>query len=215
MSIKLGFYDFFAFTIPGSIYLIELFYVFKSFNVFKMEYISSNLSIGQILTVAIFSYVIGHIFYPLSTNFVSFFIRKEFSVQEYNKLVKRRSEISFNFKANDWVILLAKIRSDSIDQAVDIERLNALHIMLKNTSFAFILFSIIELIQLFIYKFIFLHLGFAIVSIYISIILIIQSNKYKRWFFSLIFQTIIARSSDYSDFVRENKEKKNKAKPKK
>jgi len=96
---------------------------------------------------------------------------------------------------DDWHILLAFLRSKNMELAREIERHLASSIMLRNVSFGFFLLTAISLIKYF--------LGWDLLDIFsslawftLSLLMIRESIKSRRWYYDTILSTIVAQRID-------------------
>jgi len=76
--------------------------------------------------------------------------------------------------------------------AQDIDKFNVTNIMLRNSSFGFLIFAIIFMVEFFLDGYSSNYAIFSISCLIISIILVRQSVKFATWFYQSIFQTLIA-----------------------
>ncbi len=204
MASKIGIYEFFAYTVPGALYIITILYILNLFNIIVIDTKLYSLTLIQFLFFVSFSYIIGHIFDQVcNTIWYRFFkINHEESTLKYFKDNFPKFEIKFN--ANDWPLLLAYLRKENMDIVYDIEKFNASAILLKNISFAFIILSIAHILHLIFIKFTpvnFILILFFFIS---SIISMNKSLIFNKWFSAITYESIIARNLSISDFI-ENK----------
>jgi hypothetical protein len=114
---------------------------------------------------------------------------------------KKHPHLEIRFKAHEWPILLAYARQENMDIAANIERFNATFIMLRNISFALLLFAVVQVCQLIIHNFPIIHAILILIFLTLFIVALREAVKYNRWFYSIIYETIIARNQDLSDFL--------------
>ena len=202
MSIKIGIYDFFAYTIPGVFYLFTIAYLCTIFGLVAIDVQSlDNLSTLQVLVLAILAYIIGMIFDPITNLWCRFFKPTNMSKVVLDEFKERHTDLEIKFQARDWPVLLAYLKQENVDITTDIERHNATNIMLRNISFNLIVLSIIQVIQYIQTSFLVLNLILCLALLVSSIIAGREGAKRSRWFYSTIYEAIAARSLESSDLL--------------
>lgn len=193
MNIGLGVYDIFSRIIPGGFYL----FVFVQFAVvmgwLKLDWkILNDASILSSVGILLVAYIIGAGMDRVGSNWHRLFRKRGMS----NRILKEFKENhadkwELDFDDRDWPILMYFIRIHNPDVADGIDRNNALCIMLRNLSFGLFLLSVTELVQakktgewIILIPVIFL--------VFLSIQIAIQAKVLRTWFYSGIFQAILA-----------------------
>lgn len=191
MSIRMGIYDFFAYTIPGGLYLLAALYVITRLKPLNIDLM--RVSILQALFFAIASYVVGIILDPLAKYLWYDRFKPEDVLSEVRAEMNRRNDqISFPDVKIDWYVLLAYIRHQNMEMAVEIERINATKIMMRNVSFVLLLYAALPLIDLAIYGFSVWQAIVIVVCLLGSILSLKQALKFGAWFYGGIFETVAA-----------------------
>jgi len=106
-----------------------------------------------------------------------------------------------DFKEDDWPILLALIRTKNLELAGEIERHNALSIMLRNVSVGLLLMAINGLIQ-FIISRNSIYIATTLTFLVVSVLIILESVKFRAWFYGRIFETMIAYRINLEDSIK-------------
>lgn len=192
MSIRLSIYDFFAYTIPGSLYLFIIGYICSQFGLLQIDLLNFTPSLFLILVIAGSAYILGMIFEPLAKAWYRLFTPKNLPEKVLKKYQENRPHIVVEFKATDWPILMAYIRRESIELAEYIERDNAYNLMLRSLSLGFALLAITQAIQ-FALTLSVLYVGIAVICAFASIISLKFSLTFAKWFYLLIYETTTAR----------------------
>jgi len=193
MTIRIGIYDFFAYTIPGAVYLSAVVYLLHTFQVVSIDFAFADLSIIHIVVVAFLSYITGFIFDPIPTPlWERLFGLKDTSEKVLDKFKQDHPCLDIKFRGSAWPILLAYIRRESVDVASDIEKFNAIAKMFKNVSFGFFVFSVIWIIQAL--RTNLWPLILALTFLLLSLVAARQGAKFKRWFYSMIYEATVASS---------------------
>jgi len=208
MSITVSIYDFFAYTIPGGVYLFAIIYACATFGIVTIDYQSLNsLSATQITAGAILAYILGLLLDQFAKYWYRLFKPKNVAQAVLDGLKVKHPEVDMKFRGKDWAVLIAYLRRERADAALDIERLNASHIMLKNVSFGLVILSIIQLAQT-------IQMNFPVWSLILCAALVVasviagrQAAKFNKWFYSANYEAIIARGIDISDLIVRKQEK--------
>ena len=191
MSIRMGIYDFFAYTIPGGLYLLAALYVITRLTPLNIDLMRA--SIVQALFFAIASYVIGIVLDPLAKYLWYARFEPEDVLSEVRaEMNKRNDQISFPDVKIDWYVLLAYIRRHNMDMAVEIERFKTIEIMMRNVSFALLLYAALPIIDLIAYGYSTWQGLFALGSLLGCILAVKQALKFDKWFYAGIFETVAA-----------------------
>lgn len=193
MNIRISIYDFFANTIPGSVYLFIIVYIFSQFGVIQFSLTTFDPSLSQIILIAGIAYIVGLIFGSLARAWYGLFRPNNFPEKVLKGFQERRPHVDIKFHATDWAILLAYIRQENPDIAERIDRDNASNLMLRSLSLAFFIFAIEQAIQFFLSPILTLHLVLSILFVISSIIMGRLSVRFASWFYLQIYEATIAR----------------------
>ncbi len=150
MTIQLGLFDVFTYTIPGSLYLALITYIgerFGWFNVSGLKDVPSLVLIGGLL---IFSYIVGFVADPVAAQLDRWLrhwkaehqsdVRETFMEQVPG--VDRRS-----YAMADPYLLLALAETTQKEAALEISRLRATGLMLRNCSVPFLFASVVSIVE--------------------------------------------------------------------
>ena len=221
MSVSLGIYDFFAYIIPGLLYLFT-FNEFLRVIGWKFINIGMLLQVGQTpnitfaILILIVAYLAGHILEPLAYYFYCEFIynlrhkRKVYDKQlQYMK--ERYPNLNIRFNPKDWNILFAFIRQRNFDMAKILDKFQADSIMLRNIAFGSLILTLI-------YTGSFFSTGVWIILLiasgifFISLLAINKSNKFRTWFYSGVFEASIEYGTSLEEVAaftsNQNREKR-------
>jgi hypothetical protein len=202
MSIQFGIYDFFAYAVPGGLYLFSLIYILSVFTGTKFDFaVLSNLSIVSIVLIVIPAYIIGLVVDRIAVFWYRNFEPKQLAELVLEKFKKEHSNLEFKFQGKDWAILIAYLQREKPETTSEIHRFNAIHIMLKNASFNFVILAITSIVLFFLHKFEWVQLIIGISCIVASIISARQAVRFKRWSYSANFEAVIAKSLEQDDLI--------------
>jgi hypothetical protein len=197
MSINLGVYDFFAYIIPGLLYL----YVFNEFLRsigFKFVDITTWLQPGQapnsIFTIPllILAYIVGQIFDILAFRFYLEFIyrlrhKRKIPDKQLQYLKERNPNLDIRFESKDWTIMFTLLRGRNVEIARIIDKYQVDSIMLRNIAFGLLLLSVID-IGMFFSTGLWTWFVVALVIFLFSLLAINKSNQFRTWFYTAIFE---------------------------
>jgi len=221
MSINLGIYDFFSFTVPGLLYL----YAFnefsrsigwKYFDVYS--WIASNPTPSFIFIALIFTvpYLIGHLMDPVSQKFLDAFSNFRSRSGKNNWLMfsikGRYPNLNIAFESKDRTLLFALIRQRNIEMARILDGFSSNSIMLRNTAFGLVLLFVANVI-LFISTKNLDCLFIALIALVLCLLSAINSIQYREWFVKDIFRASLEYGANIEDVVAYSKKKEEKTKP--
>jgi hypothetical protein len=124
--------------------------------------------------------------------------------KSYEELKKSHPRFEMKFDANEWPILLSNIKRENVNEAADISKFNAMHIMLRNISFALIVTFILKIMQFFFDGYSFANLIISITSIAFSLIAVRRAELFEKYFYNMIFESTIGQCLDTSKLVNIN-----------
>lgn len=192
MSIAIGVYDFFSYTIPGILYF---YIIYESLKLFKLNVLvllsgvanaTTPIQVASMVFGLVVAFIAGHVFDMLALVLVfRIMYRKKTSEKVLDKIKKRDQDANIQFEAKDWHILLVLLRQRNLPVALSFDKHEADSIMFRNI-------SLIALISAFIMaaKAIMENPTFGIAvaaSLLIWIMAARRSFTLHTWFFEGIF----------------------------
>ena len=199
---QLGIYEIFSRIVPGGLYIaaIAQFGSILGLVTFDLSIIN-NLSFGTSTALIIIAYILGGAFDIFSLAWFQLFRRPGFSRRlSANFKKKHEDRWKIDFKDGDWRSLLAYIRTRNLELAGEIDRQNAVSIMLRNVSIGLLLFATNSLIQ-FILTRNSLSIYVCIAMLALSLLIIRESVKFREWFYNSIYETILAYRINLEDAI--------------
>jgi hypothetical protein len=192
MGIKVGLYDFFARTIPGGIFLGALLYILRRYQIYAFSF--ASISTLEVTLFAVCSYIAGFIIDPIANNFWYRLFNPgrrlhEKTMMEWNK---KQPAIEIQAKEMPWHIPLSYIKRHNLEMAYDVERLNVMSIMLRGASFGGLIFTVIFAVEFISRGFLLRYAIFSILCLTAAIISILESVKYRTWFYKALYESVIA-----------------------
>ena len=203
MNIRLGIYEIFSRIVPGMFYIAAIGQLLVIFNLVNIDLkIINEISLTTSIGIIVVAYFVGEALDRFALFWFRIFKKKGFSARSFAQFKKwHKDRWVIDFEDHDWPILLAYIRIKNLELASEIERNNALSIMLRNVSFGLLLMTISNIIQFFLSSD-FLYIVVSISLLIVSILLGREFVKFRRWFYSGIYETIIAYRIDLEKRVR-------------
>lgn len=215
MSIKIGIYEFFAYTIPGIVYLsvgAYLLYVFGRIQINLQTLADWPLSIYAL--VLLVAYILGLLMDPIAKKvwYDRLFVPRD-KLHEgietvelvYASVLKQFTKPKVH--PQYWYSVLIHLHKENPEVASSLERFNASRIMLRNISFilvvsAFFISALNLLSQDYLLA---VTSGFTLFVF--AIIAGKESAKYHRWFYQGILQAAFVSEVEFPDYLNVIEEK--------
>ncbi|MBV6400382.1 MAG: hypothetical protein CNIPEHKO_00667 [Anaerolineales bacterium] len=217
MSITLGIYDFFAYLIPGLLYLFVFNELLRSvgwrfFDAYAwFQYIQTSNALFLIpilIPLLIGAYIIGHVLEPIAITFVGFFYRlrnsKRVVVNCIDILEQRYPDLTIRFEPDDWEILFTFIRQRNIEMARVIDKFQADSIMLRNIAFGSFTLSFIQ-IGVFISNQKLESLINSLIALLFCLLTMLRSIQFRTWFFTDIFEAALEYGTSLKEVASYNR----------
>ena len=203
MSIRLGIYEIFSRIIPGGVYIVAIIQLLMILGVVTFDWqMINDLSLISSLGLVVIAYVLGEALDRIAVVWFRLFRKNGFSTLCLNEFKeKHRNQWEINVEDKDWPILIAFIRTQNMELAGETERHNALSIMLRNLSLGLLFMSITTVVQFTILR----NSQLVIISaawFVLSILLVRDSVKFRRWFYYSIFETTVAFRLDLEKIIK-------------
>lgn len=205
MSITLGVYEIFTYTIPGVLFLFTVSEILKVAKVNLLTIDFSNA--GHLILGGIISFLIGLCINPLAHKvWYPIFTPKQTIEQDaYLRIVKSYPEVKFTFSATQWPLILAHIRKSNLSLADYFERMKAISEMLEGLSFGFVFLGLIEIFQFFFYfkiERMWIFVLFGLCCFLFSYLSIFQSFRFEKWYYWSLFEYAVASKLELTEMVK-------------
>jgi hypothetical protein len=206
MSLTIGIYDLFAYTIPGLLYFFVIFMYLWKFRVFQISIDSlSDTPSGIAWLVFIFgiaaSHLLGHLLDYFAQRFVFKLLRrKKDSERALHELKQRYPNVDIRFDAVDWNLLFTLLRERNQDHTRVIDSFEANSIMLRNICFGLLWLGMLQIFTLVDSFSIF---GFTVFAGTILLVFVAhqRSRMFHRWFIVEIFEASLNFGSDLNEVI--------------
>lgn len=203
MNIQLSVYEVFSRTIPGGVYLVAIgqLMVIAGLARFDLEALN-GLSFFAILCLLVVAYILGSAFDRFSLTWFQLFQRRGHSARSFAEFKKKHQDRwDIRFGDADLPTLLAIIRTRNLALISDLDRQNSLSVMLRNVSLATMLLTLNQIL-LFLLSQTLSYLIFGLAFFILSILLIRDAVRYRGWYYSSIFEIILAYRIDLEQAIR-------------
>ena len=208
MSVTIGIYDLFAYTIPGFLYLFVINEFFRLIGWNSLQFDQLN-QIPDLIFAAIAilcAYVIGNLFDFFAGWFLNTLLGRGRTPEvELTRLTKRYPTLDIRFVPKDWELLFALLRQRAREPSSLIETYGATGILHRNICFGLLLLAILQIYQMFLN---YSHAGLAIaIGILILCYVAYRRNRmYYVWFFREIYEASLNYGKSIEEVVAYGKE---------
>ena len=195
MSIRVGLYDFFAYTLPGIFYFAIIGFWLNTVGLLVID-ISALKDFSLLILFAIIGtgYLTGLLIDPLAYRWIRLFQsrNRDAAKAAFDEFTLRHTWVNLGYEAKDWGILLRAVKSVSMEAAADVEQHNVAAIMLRNISLAFV-FSFISCI---VYYFVALTnlwvVALGLIFFILAIVAMRRNRIRRHWFYIAVFEAFTA-----------------------
>jgi hypothetical protein len=203
MNIRLGIYEVFSRIVPGGLYLVVIVQILSTLGIVHFDWqVVNNLSLAALIGLIVVAYILGGAFDNLAMVPFHLFKRRNVSARRLAQFKETYGgRWRFDFEDGDWPLLLAFIRIKSLELAGELDRHNALSIMLRNVSLGFLFLAINSFIQFFIFRNS-MSIFIALVILGLSMLILREAMKFRAWFYDGIYHTILAYRIDLAAVIK-------------
>jgi hypothetical protein len=202
MNLRLGIYDIFSRIIPGGVYLFAALEFARVLDWLKIDWASLlDLKILPSLGLIVMAYVVGTAMDRIGSTWYRLFNRG-MSDRVLDEFIKEhKNQWVLDFDDEDWPILRAYIYIHNLNVGDEIDRHNALCIMLRNISLGLVFLAVSQIMQFVITRN-WLLLVLVAALFLLSYQLAIQARFMREWFYRSIYETIIAYRLKVEEIVK-------------
>ncbi|MEW6403927.1 MAG: hypothetical protein AB1649_19200 [Chloroflexota bacterium] len=203
MSIRLGIYEVFSRIIPGGFYIAAIVQLLTTLGIIAVDWQTiSDLSLGASVAFVVVAYVLGGALDNVSLVFFRLFKRPGLSGRSFREFKEHnKHRWTIDFEDQDWPILLAFIRTKNLDLAGEIDRQNALSIMLRNVGLGLLLMITNCVIEFFLSQD-WLFVLAAVLLLIVAVLIMREAVKFRKWFYSTILETVLAYRLDLENSIK-------------
>ena len=203
MNIRLGIYEIFSRIIPGGVYIVAIAQLLSVLGMLTIDWQTFNdMSLVTSTGLVVVAYIVGGALNPYSFIWLRIFGSKGVSNEALAAFKQRYSEHwVMDIHDKDWPVLLAWLRTQNLELSGDIERQNAISIMLRNVSLGLGLMAV-NFVIAFARTANPQNIFAAIITLIVSILVVRESTKFRRWFYDNIFETTLAYRLDLEKIMK-------------
>lgn len=211
MNIRLGIYEIFSRIVPGGLYIFVIGQLFVILGVVVPDWqVLRELSLVWSLGIIAVAYVFGEMFDRFALAWFRVFCKKGYhSIALANFKQWYVDKWVIDFKDTEWHILLAYIRTKNIALTDEIERHNAISIMLRNVSLGLLFLAINFFVGYFLFRETYYVIA-GVISVVFAIFIVLDAVKFHQWFFNSIYDTILAYRLDLEERIKPVKKNRRK-----
>lgn len=193
MSIRIGLYEFFAYTVPGVVYLLIAGFAASIFGLLPITWQALNdLSLTSLALLVGAGYVVGYLMDYFAYKWTRLFRPKSTAARSLQVFQRYYPAVETNFTSYQWGILLRSLKQSSIEAAADIEQFNATSIMLRNVSFGLVLWGVVFVAYFILVSRAFGNLFLALACLVASIVAAKVSARFRNWFYLSVYEGMAA-----------------------
>jgi hypothetical protein len=203
MNIRLGIYEIFSRIVPGGVYITAIVQLLNVLGLLTIDWQALNdMSLIASTGLAVVAYIVGGALNPYSFIWLQLFGLKGVSHETLAAFKARhRDHWDIDIHDKDWPVLLAFLRTKDLEVSGDIERQNAISIMLRNVSLGLGLMAANFVIAFALYRTLENMLA-AVVTLVVSVLIARESTKFRRWFYDNVFETTLAYRLDLERMIK-------------
>jgi len=208
MTLKIDLYDLFAYTIPGTFYLLSFLYIINSSGLISININQINEASGWLVFIgAVIAYAVGYMFDPMAH-----YLEKrlsgssEKSRDRINNFKSKYKHITFQIESSDMPVIRSYVVKQCSELGDKIEKNGATRTMLRNLSLNFLVLFVIFSYQ-FLISFVMQFAIFSLFVLFLSLICMRECFKFADWFYDLTLQSLVALSSEPKDFLTPSTQK--------
>jgi hypothetical protein len=205
MSISIGIYEFFSYTLPGGFYLLVGLYAGLIFGLFPAE--PQWLEKAWLFVLVVFvgtAYLAGLLLYPLARLWGELFIVRDLTRKALGWAEKMSPGVHLRICDKEWPLVMAFLKQANPNRAEEIERKNAINLMLRNTSFGLLLLALVQVLYFALESPLIWNLVFALAFLGLSVLAGQQSTKFARMYFSEAYLAVLVLGMKVEDIVSPN-----------
>jgi hypothetical protein len=193
MNIRLGIYEIFSRIIPGGVYIVAIWQLLDILGVTTIGLQTINsFSLPMFIGLIVVAYILGGALDNVALTLFRLFKKRGISARSFVEFKQRhQNRWVIDFKDDDWSILLAYIRTKSMELASEIERHNAISIMSRNISTGLVFIAGNSILQFLISRNS-IQLVICLLMLILSALTLRESIKFRGWFYDGIYETILA-----------------------
>ena len=203
MNIRLGAYEIFSRIVPGGLYLLAAAQLLSTFGLLKFDLESvNNISLIASFGLLLAAYTVGGAFDRPALAWYRLFEKRGTHTRAFASFKKRHQDRwQIDMDGEDYSLWLAMIRTRNLDLASEIDRHNAVSIMLRNVSLGLMFLGVNSLLQFLMLRN-GLHMLVSLILAGISLLIIQEAKKFREMYYDHIYKTVLAYRIDLENAIK-------------
>ncbi len=193
MSISIGIYDFFSYTLPGGFSLLVALYSGLIFGLIKPgdEPAGQSWLLGLVIFVGT-AYLAGLLLDQPARLWSRLFREHDLSHNCLEEARRLWPQAELRFTEKEWPLVLAFLKQANPERTAEIERQNAINLMLRSVSFVLLLLAIVQVVYFVVLAPVIWNLLFAVIFLGLSLLAGRQSTVFARMYFRQTYLAVLA-----------------------
>ncbi|MFC3452800.1 hypothetical protein [Amycolatopsis speibonae] len=181
MNFVIGVFDLFAYTIPGALYVAFFGYLGTKLHILTVASVAGVPTVVLVVVIVVLSFLLGYLAYPAGDALERIVPRRRDRnpVEVFLKRSPAAKDRAF-LKENPH-LLLGALQLHDKEVAVDITRLRASGLMVRNCAPPLLFGAVAAIVEIFAGKHPFIAAGFAVLLLFASLTLVSQGRKLSLW----------------------------------
>jgi hypothetical protein len=202
MSISIGIYDFFSYTLPGGFGLLVALYSGLIFGLIQPgdEPGGQSWLLGLVIFVGT-AYLVGLLLDQPARLWSRLFREHDLSHNCLEEARKMWPQAELRFSEKEWPVVLAFLKQANPERAAEIERQNAINLMLRSVSFVLLLLAIVQTLYFAVVSPVIWNLLFALLFLGLSVLAGRESTVFARMYFRQAYLAVLALGLEVGQVV--------------
>ncbi|MEV6906626.1 hypothetical protein [Amycolatopsis sp. NPDC051071] len=181
MNFAIGVFDLFAYTIPGALYMAFFGYLGAKLHVLTAASVGGVPTVVLVVVIVVLSFLLGYLAYPLGEALERVVPRRR-RRNAAEEFVRRMPSAKDRLYLKESPhLLLGAIQLHDKDIAVDVSRLRASGLMVRNCAPPLLFGAIAAIVEIFAGRHPFIAAGMAALLLLASLTLVSQGRKLALW----------------------------------
>ncbi len=181
MNFAIGVFDLFAYTIPGALYLAFFGYLGTKLHILTAASLGGVPTVVLVVVIVVLSFLLGYLAYPLGEALERVVPRRRTRnpAEEFVRRMPAAKDLAF-LKVSPH-LLLGAIQLRDKEVAVDVTRLRASGLMVRNCAPPLLLGAVAAIVEIFAGRHPFVAAGMALLLLSASLTLVSQNRRLALW----------------------------------
>lgn len=181
MNFAIGVFDLFAYTIPGALYVAFFGYLGAKLHILTAASVAGVPTVVLVILIVVLSFLLGYLAYPLGDALERVVPRKRQRDLSADFLRRTPAAEGRAFVQQSPHLLLSALQLHDREVAIDVTRLRASGLMVRNCAPPLLFGAIAAIVEIFTGKHPFIAAGCAVLLLLSSLTLISQGRKLGHW----------------------------------